>query len=290
MPEHGDDMRQRRWRGLGVLPLFGAVLGLTALILTACGDDSGNDATSTTSTTSTTAAVNGASADASLSADLAGRTFLSTSVTGHDLVTDSVIRLTFDGSRLAVSAGCNTMSTGFTVSKGTLAWTAEPPTTMMACEEDLMAQDTWISGLLTKGLPATLQDNTLTLKGADVTIELKEETNTKVVGTTWTLETLIQKDTASSLPAGVEPPTLKIADDGTAAVFTGCNTGRTTVEVTDGTLTFSPMGLTKMACGNDAAKVESAVVAVLDGEVEAEVSGETLTLIKGDQGLTFRAS
>lgn len=288
---HGDEVRQRRGRRLGVVPLLGAVVGLTALVLTGCGDDSDDDAATTTTAADAASSTTAAPAGASLTdADLDGRTFLSTSVTGHDLVADSVIRLTFDGPVLAVNAGCNTMTTEYAVSDGTLAWTGEPAATMMGCEEDLMAQDAWLSGLLTEGLPATLDGATLTLESADVTIELEEEADTEVLGTTWTLETLIANEAASSLPADVDPPTLVIADDGTATVFAGCNTGGTTVTVGETTLTFDPMRLTMMACEGEAATVEAAVVAVLDGEVEMVVSGETLTLTKGDLGLTFRAT
>ena len=41
---------------------------------------------------------------------------------------------------------------------------------------------------------------------------------------------------------------ITIADDGTVAVNTGCNTGSGSVEVTDTTLTFGPIRITKMAC------------------------------------------
>ena len=52
---------------------------------------------------------------------LVGRTFLSTGADGHQLVPDSQVRLVFlDDARLGVSAGCNSMGGGYTISDSTL--------------------------------------------------------------------------------------------------------------------------------------------------------------------------
>ncbi len=274
---------KRRGRRFAVVPLL---FGLTAAAMVGCGSESSDD----TDETTTTAAAEGPGTAPLEATALDGRTFLSTSVTGQDLVADSVIRLSFEGTIMAVNGGCNTMTSEFAVDEsGYLAWTGEPAATMMACEEDLAAQDIWLTELLTGGAEATLEDATLTLATDGVTVELAEEADESVLGTTWTLDGIIEGDAVSSLPAGVEAPTLDLAEDGTVGVFTGCNTGGTTVAVGEGTLTFDPMRLTMMACEGDTGTVEAAVVAVLDGETEMVVDGKTLTLTKGDQGLLFRA-
>jgi heat shock protein HslJ len=128
-----------------------------------------------------------------------------------------------------------------------------------------------------------------------VTIELLDEQEAvpdqPLVGTTWTLDTIIDGETASSVPAGIEAPTLEIADDGTVAVFTGCNRGNGTAEVADdgATITFGPLAITKMLCPDGGSEVEAQVLTVLDGEVQVELDGDQLTLTKGDQALGFRA-
>ena len=54
------------------------------------------------------------------------------------------------------------------------------------------------------------------------------------------------------------------------------------------TLEFEPMGLTRMMCEPDRAALEAAVVAVLEGRVDATTwDGELLTLQKGEHGLVF---
>jgi heat shock protein HslJ len=129
-----------------------------------CGSDDSSGATDDSSASASGSAV---TAD-----DLEGTTYVSTSVTGHDLVEGSTINLSFEGPRMQLSAGCNIMSAAYDVTDGTLAWTGEPAATMMACPDDLMAQDQWLIELFQDGVTATSDGSTLTLSNDEVTIEL----------------------------------------------------------------------------------------------------------------------
>jgi heat shock protein HslJ len=100
--------------------------------------------------------------DATL-ADVDGRTFLSASVDGHDLVADTVIALTFTADSISANAGCNTMSGSYTLDDGTLTVAPNMAQTAMACDADLMAQDTWLAGFLIAGADATFTNDVLTL-------------------------------------------------------------------------------------------------------------------------------
>ena len=108
--------------------------------------------------------------------DLEDATFLSTAVSGRDLVPGSTIRVAFEGDAMAVSAGCNTMTGAWELADGTLAWTGEPAQTLMGCEPDLSEQDTWLLGLFTDGLAVSETDDIdLVLESGDVRIELEEQ-------------------------------------------------------------------------------------------------------------------
>lgn len=297
------EVRNGRVRGGLVL---GALAVAASLALAACGSsDSGSDATTTTkapktATTTTTEAKATTTTDPKATTTTApGVTsldgaFISTEVTGYDLAPDSQLTLTFDGDNLSVNAGCNTMNSTYTLKDDVLTWTGVPMSTQMACDDALMAQDTWISGLLTKGVETTAEDEgaTLVLTSGDVTITLDGVEPAPLTGTTWTLDGTIANDAVSSLPAGGEtdPPTLTIDEEGTVGVFAGCNRGSGTVEVADTTLTFSPIALTKMACTGVGGELENQVIAVLDGETTYTVDGENLTIMKGEQGLVYKAS
>jgi heat shock protein HslJ len=281
-------------RRTGPVRALGALVVVGALVLAGCGDD-GDDVSSGDSSTSTTAAAGSSDTTAGPAGavptadELEGRTFLSTSVEGRELVDGSVLRLSFDGDQLAAHAGCNTMTGGFGIDAGTLAWSDTPAATMMACEDDLMAQDTWVAEVLTAGLAAQLGDGTLTLSGDGVVVQLEEETDASLTGTTWTLDTLVSNEAASGLPAEVDPPTLEIADDGTVTLFSGCNTGGGAATIGEDTLELEPLRLTMMACEGEAGRVEAAVLAVLDGTVEFAIDGPVLSLSKDGNGLRFRA-
>lgn len=135
-----------------------------ALVLTACGDDDGDVSTDG----------NGGSSSEVTFDDLVGKTFVSTAVTGHDLVDGSEINLTFIDGRLSALAGCNTQNGDADVIDGKL--TAGPlASTMMGCEDALMEQDQWLAGFL-EGEPAVALDgDVLTLTSGDEALELAEQ-------------------------------------------------------------------------------------------------------------------
>lgn len=282
------------------LALLIGVLALTA-VAAGCGSDDGDGVDAGASTTEAPDATGDTEpaaideAQGVTQADLDGRSFISQEVTGHDLAEGSAIRLSFDGEMLSANAGCNTMNSSYTLVDGTLTWSSPAAATMMACEDALMAQDTWLDGFLGSGSETTLDGDELTLTADDVTLVLLDEQvatpDQPLVGTSWTLESIIANEAVSTVPGDIEAPTLEIADDGTASVFTGCNRGQGTVEVAaDGaTATFGPLGMTRMFCEGSGSETEAVVTTVLDGEVELALDGDLLTITKGDQGLTYRA-
>ena len=273
--------------------LIGAIVIASVVVLAGCGSsDSGSSnggSSSTTKppikTTTTSGGISGAKQDTAL----VGKAFTSTSVKGYDLVAGAKIEMAFDADRLSVNAGCNSMGSDYLFTGTELTWTSTPAATMMACPDDLMAQDAWITGLLTAGMGAKLDGDTLTLTSGDVTIVLASSPDAPLVGTAWTLTGTVSGGAVASVPAGVKPPTLTIGKDGTAQIFTGCNSGSSMVKVGDGTLTFGPVVTTKMYCGGAAGELEHQVVSVLDGKVTYVDDGTTLTVSNGDQGLVYTA-
>jgi heat shock protein HslJ len=259
-----------------------AVLALSALALAACGSDDDSPA-----------------ADDSLPAvgsaptgdDLADRAFESTEVTGHELVADTTIELAFMADSVGARAGCNSMNGGYSITDGTLE-VGQMASTMMACSDELMAQDTWLSEFLSSGPAIALDGDTLTLTGDDATLVLEAVQPAELEGTTWTVTGIVANEAVSSLPMDAEA-SITITD-GQAAIRTGCNSGSTSVEITDTTITFGPIALTKMACADEEVdRLERHVLAVLDGEVTYEISGDGLSLLNeaadGRPGLELSA-
>ena len=96
-------------------------------------------------------------------ADLAGSTYTSTEVRGHDLVEGSQVTLTFADGRISANAGCNTMNGAATWEGETLEVEDPLASTMMGCEEPLMEQDTWLSEFLTSSPHLAVDGDELTL-------------------------------------------------------------------------------------------------------------------------------
>jgi heat shock protein HslJ len=226
---------------------------------------------------------------------LEGRTLLLTGLAGsdHTLVLLGGYDLTFARGEITVSAGCNALTGTYTVEDDTLVVDGLGGTEM-ACEPELMAQDEWISGFLTSRPTIAIAEPEVSLSVGDEVLTLTAEptdTRRAISDTPWVLDTIIDGETASSVPSGVTAA-VDFSPDGSLAVGTGCNTGTggyATPDV-DGPLVIDPPSLTRRRCDEEAMGVEAAMVAVLDGEVEAVVDGDRLTLTAADgSGLGFTA-
>jgi heat shock protein HslJ len=250
-----------------------ALITLSALAIAACGDDA--DAPDAEGTLPAVGA-------APTPAELSGRSFASTEVTGHELVAGSTIEMFFDADRVSIRAGCNSMNGGYRVTDGVLQTPGPMASTMMACDEPLMDQDLWVAAFLADGARVTLEGDALTLTGAAATITLAEVADTPLVGTTWTVTGVVAGEAVSSIPADAVA-SMTIAEDGTVAVETGCNTGSGSVEVGATTLNFGPIATTKRACIDEAVSdLEASVLAALQGEVTWEISGDSLSIRSGE--------
>lgn len=107
-------------------------------------------------------------------------------------------------------------------------------------------------------------------------------------GVKWELMNVgsVSQGWATSLPNNVEKPTLEFSD-GRVQVFTGCNTGSGDVEINEGTIDFSPIGLTRKSCGKLANQTEQFVTPVLEGQVKYEFQQGNLVLTGNDINLVF---
>lgn len=250
--------------------------------LVACGSDDAEPASSGTAS--------GSGSDPG-GTSLDGKSFESTSVEGYDLVEGSTIALRFADGAMSANGGCNSLAGGYSVDDGTLV-AANLAATMMACDEALMNQDTWLSTLLTSSPSITLDGSTLTIDGGDNgTVTFSEVQPAAIEGTTWNLTGTVATEAISSLPADAVA-SLTITD-GQAAVATGCNNGSGTVEVGDGTLTFGPLATTRKMCGDELMALEAFTLQVLDGEVTYTIDGDRLSIRKagadGEIGLEYTA-
>jgi heat shock protein HslJ len=274
------------------------VIVLAALALGACGRGGTTQAGSTGST----------------DGEPWGRTFLSTEVTENGqprpLVAGTRITLNFveDGHRLAAQAGCNSMGGQASFTGGRLI-VGDLATTEMGCDPPRHAQDEWLARFLTSKPEWSLSGDTpgppggsgatLTLDNGTTRILLEDkktaDPDRALRGTKWVVDTIIEGESASSVPAGAEA-FLTIGDGAQQENFTGntgCNGmgGNSVVHEDRSTITFSDVITTKMACEDDRMRLERAVLSTLDGDVKYQIDADVLRLDgPGGHGLRLRAA
>jgi heat shock protein HslJ len=228
---------------------------------------------------------------------LADREFLSTAILDGGapfaLAPGTRIRLGFEASDLAVSAGCNHIGGTYRIDGGRLVFDGVAMTEM-GCDQQRDAQDQWLVKFLTSKPTVQLLGTDLTLDNGQTVVHLADrsvvEPDLNITGPTWTVVTIIDGDTASSVPAGAVA-TLVFGADGTLQVNDGCNRGAGHWVAEGNGLRLSDIMLTKMACDPPAGALESAVLAVLNqGSVAAEITADLLTLQADGRGLQLQGS
>lgn len=117
------------------------------LVLGACGDD---DTASTPS-----------------AADLDGRNFEAFEIEGYEIVEGSNVFLTFVEGDIVVNAGCNTQRASYSVDGDGTLEVGEMAATLMACDDELMAQDELVVAIVSDSPTLSLEENTLTVDGGD---------------------------------------------------------------------------------------------------------------------------
>lgn len=226
-----------------------------------------------------------------------GREFLSTSVTDGgapmNLVAGTRIRLSFDNGQLGASAGCNSIGGDYRVEDGVLVFEGGEMTEM-GCDPDRSAQDEWLVAFLGSRPTAALDGADLVLTSGSTIVALTDrevaEPDLPLAGTTWTVDTIISGDSASSVPEGAVA-TFTFSADGRVEVRTGCNTGSGTYEATDDQLRFTEVAVTEMACDGAAGALEAAVLPILGADsVQYAIDAARLTLQAGSNGLGLAGS
>jgi len=106
-------------------------------------------------------------------------------------------------------------------------------------------------------------------------------------GTLWTVQSLLDGQSAASVPQGTQA-FLRFEGD-TVTGDDGCNQLSGKAVQCPATITFSEIATTKKACAQDRAALEAATLATLDGEVTVKIDGDVLELRNANgKGLRLR--
>ena len=222
--------------------------------------------------------------------DVAG-TWVLASGTGPDgaveVPPDARVDLRFDDGQVGGVAACNSYGgevaiDGDTITVGALSQTE------MACDEPRMAAESAYLAALGRVATVARDGDTLTLTGPDVELvfELEPpEPDAALDGTTWTLDTVLDGDTASTVLG--EPATLVLDQDGTFLAGTGCRAATGQWSRDGETLATADVGVDDVECDPDVTAQDDHVLAVLEASPSIAIDGARLTLMAGDRGLGY---
>ncbi|MCX4824147.1 META domain-containing protein [Streptomyces sp. NBC_01142] len=261
------------------------VTALALLALAACGTESGSGSG------------DGGDGGGSVTTDLP--------VTGVHWSVDSV---TVDGRKSAAPAGANVEITtkgraqgnygcnhfGADVDvKGDTITVGPGEMTEMGCAKKIQGFEDALRAAFSGKLKARLTDGklTLTTEKGDA-IALTAERPSPLVGTKWSVNSLLSDETATSLPAGTEKKAhLTFGKDGAVRGNLGCNNFTSTAKVSGSSVTFGRIASTRKLCPGPEMDLEREVLKVLKGTVTYELQhrGLSLTAANG-KGLAAMAA
>jgi heat shock protein HslJ len=203
----------------------------------------------------------------------------------------AMVTLVVNGSQVSGIAACNQYG-GTLTGSGSGVKIGALQMTEMACDEPVMVAEAAYARALGRVTAASRAGNALTLSGNGVSLHflvVPQAADVPLVGTTWTLDTLITGDVASSVTG--DPATLRLVPDGTFTGSTGCRSfsGRYAFAASGSAITVTGLLADDRACLSDIARQDAQVLAILRGGFAAKVSGQTLTVTGHDgKGLGYR--
>lgn len=195
-----------------------------------------------------------------------------------------------DGS-VAGSGGCNRFRGTYEVTGDAILVSEALATTMMACDETVMATETTYLAALTAARTFAVSGDRLELKDPDgtTTVTFAAQPQT-LAGTSWTVVSYNNGENAVVSVLSGSSPSVEFGEDGSVSGSGGCNRFTGTVTAEEGALTFGPLATTQMACADPEGVMEqeTAFLTALATATFYTVEGNTLALRTEDHALAVQ--
>jgi heat shock protein HslJ len=206
------------------------------------------------------------------------------------LVEDRPITMTIEGTQLGGTSGCNQYGGSFELDGSAISISALSMTEM-ACDEPIMAAEAAYLAALGAVDTVARADDQLTLSGPDADLRFEPVPpvpNAQLIGTSWSLDSLIVGDAVSSVMG--EPATLELTDDGSIIGSTGCRGFGGQYTISDDTVEVGELVVDLRACDGGLAEQDEHVLRVLEGGFSVTIDGNRLTLMSEADGLGYVAA
>jgi putative lipoprotein len=192
------------------------------------------------------------------------------SVRGVEVAASAPATMTIAGDgAVSGTGGCNRIGGGVEIAPPAIEF-GDMFSSMMACEDDLMAQESALIKALEAAASFSVSADTLVLmdaSGAELASFVREDIE-------WRLASVRGVEVAASAPAMIA-----IAGGGALSGTGGCNRIGGTVELAPPSIEFGDMFSSMMACEDDLMAQESALIEALEAAASFSVSADTLVLM-----------
>ena len=196
--------------------------------------------------------------------------------------------LEFDGEQAGGTSFCNHYSTGYRIDGDTIEFEGIGGTDM-GCSPEVMEAEYAFTSALGAVQTIVFEGVDLLLRGTGVELRFRPMPpvpTSALVGTEWTLDTLIDGETASSV---VGSSRLWLDPDGSAAATTACHSFVGTWTTQDDQVLLSDMAPQELDCPADFRGQDAHEVAVLENGFSVSIEGDRLTALDSDgRGLVYR--
>jgi heat shock protein HslJ len=182
----------------------------------------------------------------------------------------------FPAGRMAVKADCNTVAATYEITGNQISF-VPGPSTLVACPPDSQA-DEFIKGLANV--------TSFFFKDGKLFMELKFDSGvmtftpapSTLPGTSWNVLGVNNGKGGVVTSALSEKLTMNFGADGKVSGFSGCNTYNGPFTTSGNTIKIGPLGVTRMACEQEANEMETQFLAALQNAATYRVLGDDLNL------------
>lgn len=263
--------------------LWTAALVTVSLLLTACATTASPGASPTPSPTPT---------PVSTPVDLTGVTWLLDDLGGKPPVAETFPSAAFaeDGT-VAGSGGCNRFRGSYTVSGSTIKVDDALASTMMACDEAVMAQEAAFFDALLKAQTFSIQGEQLTLSDdAGKALSVFTAQSQGLAGTKWQVRAYNNGKSAVVSVLDGTTPSVEFSEDAQISGSGGCNTITGSFTTMDGDITIGPLATTMMACTEPEGVMEqeAQLLAALESAATYSIEGPLLEMRTADDAMAVQ--
>jgi heat shock protein HslJ len=210
-----------------------------------------------------------------------------------ELVPATSISVQFSaGGKLGGSSGCNSYSGTYTVSGNSLQVSSPLASTMMACQPEIMDQESAYLKALVEVKTYSVTGDQLTLYDSSNKGSLVYQAQTQdLSGTSWEVIAYNNGKQAVTSVLADSTITANFGVDGTLSGNGGCNKYNGTYTATGKQIKIGPLASTRMACANPAGIMdqEALYLAALQTASTYKVEGTSLELRTKDGALAVQA-